>query len=213
MTPRRSDQGRGAEPSRPDGGAPLGARGAGARPPGYAEALLARMRGGDREAAAEFVVTFGSQIRRRFRSRLGRVARAVYDSEDLFLSIARRLDELVLGGRLEANSVDGLWALMGSMALHIGAHQRDIARREARAVAVVADRTGVEAPGTVEIVIRRERTRLLLRRAAERLKSEDRRIMVLRVARRSFAEIARRVGLAIPAAQKRWERIKAALRR
>lgn len=56
------------------------------------EQLLARIRCGDRGAAAVFVLRFGDRIRRRLGSKLGPQMRRVFDSEDILSTVLRRLD-------------------------------------------------------------------------------------------------------------------------
>ena len=60
-----------------------------------ASSLLARIRAGDREAAAEFLLQFGPILRQRVRSKLTGGLRRLVDSADLLASVARRLDRAV----------------------------------------------------------------------------------------------------------------------
>ena len=83
-----------------------------------AEALLGRMRGGDRDAAAEFVRRYGDLIRLRVREKLGASLRRVLDSEDVLSTVARRLDGIVHDGRLRAGTQAELWSLVTAIANH-----------------------------------------------------------------------------------------------
>jgi RNA polymerase sigma factor (sigma-70 family) len=74
--------------------------------------LLGRIRGGDREAVAEFIRGHEPLIRRRFRHKMGAALRRVVDSEDLVSTLSRRLDAYMAMGRLSATTPDQLWALV-----------------------------------------------------------------------------------------------------
>src|SRR5947209_7736671 len=76
------------------------------------ELLMIRIRSGDRTAAAEFIRENEPLIRRRFRHKLGAALRRVMDSEDLFSTLARRLDAYVVAGRLTGATQDQLWAVV-----------------------------------------------------------------------------------------------------
>jgi hypothetical protein len=80
------------------------------------DALLPRMRGGDREAAAVFMTRYASRIRRRVRGKLSPAMRRIYDSQDILSTVSRRLDVYVRKGKLEALSEDQLWSLILRMA-------------------------------------------------------------------------------------------------
>jgi DNA-directed RNA polymerase specialized sigma24 family protein len=77
-----------------------------------AEALLARMRSGDREAAAEFVQRYSARIRRRARSKLGPSMRRLFDSQEILSTLGRRLDAFIRSGRLQATTSVELWTLV-----------------------------------------------------------------------------------------------------
>jgi DNA-directed RNA polymerase specialized sigma24 family protein len=82
---------------------------------GLADAVN-RIRGGDREAAADFVRRFEPLLRRRIRSRIGRAVRRVFDSEDIFSTVCRRLDEFVLSGSVRATTVPEMLSLIQAIA-------------------------------------------------------------------------------------------------
>src|SRR5690606_30935513 len=77
-----------------------------------AAALLERMRRGDRDAAAEFLVGYGPLIRRRIRGKLGAAMRRLFDSQEILSTVGRRLDAFVNAGRLEATTTPQLWGLV-----------------------------------------------------------------------------------------------------
>src|SRR3954470_23531408 len=80
------------------------------------EELLGRIRGGDREAIAEFIRGHEPLIRRRFRHKLGAALRRVVDSEELVSTLSRRLDAYMATGHLTATTQPQLWALVMKVA-------------------------------------------------------------------------------------------------
>jgi DNA-directed RNA polymerase specialized sigma24 family protein len=174
--------------------------------------LLARMRAGDREAAAEFMVIYGARFRRRLRSLVGRAVRRSADEDDLFATVTRRLDELVLRHRLRAATVEELWSLVGRIAVNAAADAAHVTTRER--VAGTMARAG--APNQAVSEVRKaetdEEARAALRRSRAVLGAIDQDILRLRIAGRTFGQIARALGRGCAAVRKRWERIRKALR-
>lgn len=80
------------------------------------DGLLGRMRNGDREAAAIFIMKYGSRIRRRIRGKLNRSMRRVFDSQEILSTLGRRLDVYVRSRRFEAVDGPQLWTLVLNMA-------------------------------------------------------------------------------------------------
>lgn len=79
------------------------------------ESLVAKMREGDREAAARFVETYGPMIRRRVRGKLGPSMRRLFDSTEILSTVSRRLDRYVRAGRVRASTEPQLWTLVFKM--------------------------------------------------------------------------------------------------
>jgi DNA-directed RNA polymerase specialized sigma24 family protein len=77
------------------------------------------MRRGDREAAATFVMRYGSRIRRRIRGKLSPSVRRIFDSQDVLSSVSRQLDRMIAAGRLTAANEDQLWSLIHEIANHV----------------------------------------------------------------------------------------------
>lgn len=169
------------------------------------------MRRGDREASAEFLMAYGPLIRRRFRSRLGRALRQVFDTDDLFSTIARRLDEIVLARRLTASTIDELWSLIGKIAHNKLADQALIAERDRRVVRRIVEQRPTPPGDPAEVLDRREEARRVLSWSTGQLRAMDRDFLLLRLASRTCGEIARLLGMAAPSARKRWLRIKGTL--
>ena len=80
--------------------------------------LIARMRAGDRAAAAEFMECYGSRMRRRIHAKLSVPMRRLFDSMEILSTLSRRLDHLVRSGRLQATTEGQLWNLLFRMADH-----------------------------------------------------------------------------------------------
>lgn len=78
--------------------------------------LMAAMARGDRQAAAEFVVCYGPQIRRRIRGKLRVQMRRLFDSQDILSTLGRRLDVYVQRGQFEARSEGEFWSLVFTIA-------------------------------------------------------------------------------------------------
>lgn len=78
--------------------------------------LVQRMRAGDRQAAAEFMIEYGPLLRRRVRGKLGAAMRRLFDSQEILSTVGRRLDRYVRVGGLEAESPGQLLQLVFRMA-------------------------------------------------------------------------------------------------
>lgn len=102
-----SEPRQGSSPAPPESSAPLAI-----------EQLLIRMKGGDREAAAEFLIRYGSRVRRRIRGKLAPTMRRVFDSLDILSTLGRRLDLYVMSGKVSASNEAQLWSLLFRMADH-----------------------------------------------------------------------------------------------
>jgi DNA-directed RNA polymerase specialized sigma24 family protein len=76
------------------------------------------MRSGNREAAAEFLMRYGSRVRRRIRGKLAPTMRRVFDSMDILSTLGRRLDLYVMSGKVQASNEAQLWSLLFKMADH-----------------------------------------------------------------------------------------------
>lgn len=79
------------------------------------EDLAARVRAGDRSAAAVVVIRYGPMFRQRIRRKLSRAVRTLFDSEDVVASVARRLDQGIADGRVHIADGEHLLALIQRM--------------------------------------------------------------------------------------------------
>lgn len=178
------------------------------------DVLLARMRAGDREAAAEFIQKYGSRVRRRVRGKLGRAMRRLFDSHDILSTVSRRLDDYVRNGRLEAVREEQLWALVYRIAENALVDKSRIFRRLQR----VEDADGPFAHDLLRRLERAEteRTEGARIEVDEALQSlddlTDREILILWLHGKTHTSIAEHVGLAPTGIRKRWQKIKSRLR-
>lgn len=171
--------------------------------------LLDRMRGGDREAAAEFMQRFGPAVRRRVRVKLGMSMRRVFDSEDVLSTVTRRLDEVVRRGRLRTETEAGLQALVlrildFALREKVRAHQRGRRGQGSdhpltHGEDEVPDRSRQPYPTCFETD-----SDTLMRSLDDDL---DQEILLLRMHGNQLANIARSLGLEGPFVRKRWQRI------
>ncbi len=188
--------------------------GRGNPPPDCTDDLLARIREGDRKAAAEFLFASEGFIRRRFRQRMTQKNRRLLDSQDLLSTIARRFDACVERKGVRAGSEGQLWALI----FQIG----DNALIERTRVLARLER--VEGPDSE--IAREWRCRLAraersqpdgamfeINRMIGLLPQEiDRRILMLWLGGFDHPEIAADVGLTAANVRQRWVRLCARLR-
>jgi RNA polymerase sigma factor (sigma-70 family) len=176
-------------------------------PPSRVEALLARMRDGDRDAAAAFVSEYGPRIRRRVRQRLGPRVRRVFDSEDILSTLSRKLDRYVAERRLEAMNEAELWGLIARIASNSAVDKARLVQRaertEHRVAHDEADPHDPPAPAD--------------RAEFEKLTSSitdpaDRTILLRWLAGATSAQTGDLLGLSAAAVRKRLQSVRTALR-
>lgn len=178
-------------------------------------ALLAQMRAGDRDAAAALITRFGPLIRARYRHKLGRVMRRLFDSQELLSTIGRRLDQYVCSGRIRASTEDELWALLRAIADHSLADKVKIVRR-------LSAVEGEDAPFAREFSarltaaqqVRPDGAEDLIDRCLRRLGAGvDREILAMWLMGSAPTSIAQELAMTPGAVRVRWHRICADLRR
>ncbi len=176
--------------------------------------LVTRIRGGDRSAAAAFLVQHEGQIRRRYRQRLGRAMRRMVDSQDLFSTIARRLDTLVRTGEVLALNERQMWALVFKIGDNALIDKARVMQRLERVEGPDSDvayewrcrlaRAERAIPGGAESEIDG-----MLSRLDDRV---DRQILSHWLLGTDHAAIAEELEMTTDAVRKRWERIRSHLR-
>lgn len=174
------------------------------------EGLLKRMRDGDREAAALFVTRYEDRIRRRIRGKLNPSMRRLFDSQDIFSTVGRRLDQYVRAGKLEAQSENQLWALIFRMATNAVIDKSRMFRRLQKA-------EGHDSQFAQELM---SRFRQAERRENQGVEIEidnvlnlladdiDREILTQWLFGSKLIEIAQSIGMAHTGVRKRWQKIR-----
>ncbi len=176
--------------------------------------LLARMRAGDREAAAVFTQLYGPRIRRRIHGKLGPAMRRLFDSQEILSTLGRRLDALVGSGRLEATAEPQLWSLVFRIA-------DNALVEKARVFRGLQAKEGEESPLAQRMLARlraaehkdADGVEIEIDRALRALDDPtDREILSLWLLGNQHEQIASCVGLAGTAVRKRWQKIREKLR-
>ena len=178
------------------------------------ETLLDKMRDGDREAAALFVVRYGPRIRRRIRGKLGPAMRRIFDSQDILSSVGRRLDAFIRGRKLTAKNEQELWGLVHRIAsrvlidkARVFYHVQETEREDSDFAYMLASRLReAERSPTAGIEIELERVFELVG------DQTDCTILYHWLEGKSYGTIAEIVNLTPAYVRKRWERLKAGLR-
>lgn len=174
--------------------------------------LLEQMRDGDREAAAAFIMRYGSRIRRRVRGKLSPGMRRIFDSQEILSTVGRRLDMYIRDGRMEAASAGQLWALVFRMASNALVDKARVFRR-------LQTVEGEDGPFAQELLRRlryAERSdtagvEIEIEKAMQGLDVIDRQILSMWLVGSRHAQIADFVELTPVAVRKRWQKIKAGL--
>lgn len=180
------------------------------------DALIDRMRAGDRAAAGVFLSVYGDRIRRRVSGKLSPAMRRLFDSQEIMSTVARRLDRCVSAGEVGALAPEQLWALVFRIAENsvvdkgrIYQRLRSTEGRHGRFADALrqrletADERAVEGGGELELDA-------LLRRLSEPL---DREILTQWLRGFTHEAIAHDMNLQPATVRKRFERIKKRLRR
>lgn len=172
------------------------------------------MRDGDRVAAALFITSYGSRIRRRIRGKLNPAMRRIFDSQDVLSTLGRRLDRIVRDGQVEAATEDQLWALVFRMAEHAIIDKARVYQR-------LREEEGEDGGFARQLESRLRQAERRRREGAEieigRVLSfvpdpTDRQILCLWLAGNNLRRVADLVALAPTAVRKRWQKVKADLR-
>lgn len=177
-----------------------------------AQALFRRIQSGDRTAAAEFVLQYEPQIRRRIRGKLGRRLRRLFDTQDILSTLLRRLDVLILGHHLRAQSEEQMWSLVMRIAetavLEKGRMMHRLKRRDdldpdlaeqmssRLTSAAEEDDFDVQMTAVFDLVEN----------------GTDRQILWMWLAGYEHPVTARVLGISHDAVRKRWERVKTHIR-
>lgn len=170
--------------------------------------LAERVKMGNRVAAAEVVTRYGPLLRQRIRSKLGKGVRALFDSEDILATVARRLDAALVMGTVRINDAEHLLALVQRM-------MRSAVVDKARIVKRLRAADGHDAEWSSRLLTQMCVTSPDLDadgldRLTSRLEHRDDRLQLwLWLRGESHETIAHELGITPAAARKRWERLRA----
>jgi DNA-directed RNA polymerase specialized sigma24 family protein len=179
-----------------------------------AQTLLARIRAGDREAAAEFLDRYRERIQRRIRGKLGPAMRRLFDSQEILSTLGRRLDHGVRTGDVRAVSVEQLLSYVFTIADHS-------LIEKARLFRALEAREGEDGPLAHRMAdrlreVERARVEGPLIEIDAALRSlhdgEDRQILSMWLMGQRLIDIADDLGIEYAATRKRWEKIRGRLR-
>lgn len=173
--------------------------------PASEQELLARIKRGDREAAAEFLKIQERLIRHRYRWKLRRRGANVGETDDLISTVRRRFDRIVHSQGVQATGVGRLFALVDGIARRAAL---EMARKAAR-----RRRHEAAAPTTENPYQTREVSPAMGRKAIESLDELSKSVIRLRVTGMSYESIGTACGITPDAARQRWSRGIAQIRR
>lgn len=162
----------------------------------------------DRKAVAEYLVVHAERIRSVARRKLSAATRSVYDSEEVFSSVLRRVDTLVEKGQLHPRSEAELWALVEAIARNNAINRTKLIERARNLLTQ-------EGPYVYELLKRLnfyasdDEAHVLVYRMLACLPEEvDRRILGLYMRGASHAAIASLLHITVEASRQRWMRIR-----
>jgi RNA polymerase sigma factor (sigma-70 family) len=181
-------------------------------PPSGAPDLIDRIARGDQQAAAEFIRSHQGLIRRRLRHKLGAALRRTTDSEDLVSTLSRRLHAYMATSKIQARTTEQLLGLIMTMAQRSITDKLRALRKAERAHGPEARASAAIRQGDDEA--RRSAEPRSADKVIASLDSElDREIARMAARGMDHAKIATALGISHSAVRKRWERLKAKLRR
>ncbi len=162
----------------------------------------------DRAAIAKFLIDHQDRIRAIARRKLSANARTVFDSEDVFSSVLRRVDTMVEAGTLRPRSVAELWALIDAITRNNALNRTRLIER-ARAL---LSEEGAYAQALLDRLSRYstdDEASFLLYRMMAGLSSEtDRQVLSLHLRGATHRAIATLLNISEDASRQRWRTIR-----
>jgi RNA polymerase sigma-70 factor, ECF subfamily len=183
------------------------------------DALQARLKAGDADAAAEIFHRYARRLIALAREHLSRQLQQKVDPEDVLQSAFRTFFRRQACGEFELQDWDNLWALLSVITLRKCGHQaeyylamcRDVKREKAPALAgdsMAQCEAIAREPTPVEAVMLAETVQFLL----ERMMEQDREVVSLRLQDYSAEEIAASLGRPLRSVYRALERARKCLR-
>lgn len=170
--------------------------------------LIARVRRGEQEAAAELMERYGPHVRRIARRHLdGNRLQRLVESVDICQSVMANFFHRASEGQFEIEQPDNLLRLLGTMVRnHIlkkaAFHQAQ--RRDLRRQGLAEAAEEMAAPGDTPSIVVSERE--LRERVRNQLSEQERQLFDERVAGRSWNEIAEELAMPVDRLRKRLTR-------
>ncbi|MCA9311796.1 MAG: hypothetical protein KDA21_11360 [Phycisphaerales bacterium] len=171
--------------------------------------LRERIRTGDRDVIAAFVLKHGPVIRRRAAGRLGTRMRRLFDSQEILSTVLRRMDDYIKRGNLTVESEAQLMKLMLQMTTAAVIDKARISERLGRVESPTRPETGHADQGEIAD----EAECAMMERAFRALDRDvDRDILWLWLSDVPQAVMADLLGESPDFVRKRWQRIRHRLR-
>lgn len=171
--------------------------------------ILGVMPGGStRDALAKFVASNSDRIRAIARRKLTSGTRAVFDSEDVLVSVMRRLDDMALKGRLRPRSEGEVWALITAIAQNTAVSKTRLIERAREALAEDGQFAALFLNRLNSCGNDDEATLLVHRMLMSIADSDDRHLLSLVLRGANHAAIAGLLGVSEPASRQRWMRLR-----
>lgn len=174
--------------------------------------LIARIHRGDRDALAQYVLTLEPLIRRRISGKLGPRMRRVFDSQDIFATVLRRVDLYTTTHELRATTENELLALVMKVANAAVVDKVRLLKRLQRSE---------DDPELVQLLCARLEQQEtnhdefdgLLGRVFDKIEHDpDRRILWLWLSGLELKLIGSVIGMEPSTVRKRWQRLREQLR-
>jgi hypothetical protein len=157
------------------------------------------------------MLSYQDRIRAVARRNISAPSRNITDSEDIFGSVCRRVDEMARAGLINARSDAELWLLIKSLASNTRLEKRRLIER----VNALVDEDGEYARSLVQRLSNcgsDDEADLLIRRLAAKLRpGADRQMLFLLLRGASHRVVAEHLGISEQASRQRWATIRATL--
>lgn len=173
--------------------------------------LFLRVQRGDRAAAATLFDQYRPLIRQRCRASIKPSLRSVTDSEDLWSTVARRFDAMMVRGAPTLESERAFWVLVGTLIQHAVVDRVRVLKRLERATSEDEPFAGILRARLERAVSDSDPN--ILDTATEHLaRASDREILKLWLFEHSHRQIAEALGMTETAVRMRWHEIRGKLR-
>ncbi len=161
-----------------------------------------------RAQVASFIATNERRIREMARAKIQATHRATLDSQEVFASVARRLDRLASGAGVRPRSEAELWALVRCVTANTAIEKNRLVAR-AKALEVSEGEYARQLSRRLDGCATDDEATLLVQRMALCLgDAVERQIMFLLLRGASFPAIAAALGTTEGAVRRRWCRLK-----